>query len=85
MAHKTLKNNVISLSAFNEFKGPAKNIYPGVQLPVPIHKSEAEASRRRQKHDMLLTFMANVNIPQQKRRPAPVKTTILKTLLSFLF
>jgi hypothetical protein len=39
-------------------------------------------TRRQQKHDMLIAFMANMNTEKQ-RRPAPAKPKILKTLLSF--
>ena len=40
-----------------------------------------DATRRQKKHEMLLTFMENAKT--QKRRPAPVKPRLLKTLLSF--
>ena len=40
-------------------------------------------TRRQQKHEMLITFMANMKTDEQKRRPAPPKPKILKTLLSF--
>ena len=40
-------------------------------------------TRRQQKHEMLITFMANVKADSQKRRPVPAKPKILKTLLSF--
>jgi hypothetical protein len=48
-------------------------------------KGSAETTKRQLKHDMLVTFMANVKAPQQKRRPAPVKLNLMKTFFSFLF
>ena len=39
-------------------------------------------TRRQQKHDLLLTFMANTHTPYNKQRTAPVRPTLLKTLLS---
>jgi len=40
-------------------------------------------TRRQQKHEMLIAFMANMNAGKQKSRPAPAKPKILGTLLSF--
>jgi hypothetical protein len=41
-------------------------------------------SRRQQKHELLLTFMTHSNSPKRKstNRKAPVKPTLLHTLLS---
>jgi len=87
MAHKYVNSNAIPLSAFS---GHARKRAPdtGPYVPYPRKAdagSQEEQTRRQQKHDMLLTFMANVKTPKQKRRPAPIKPRILKTLLSFLF
>lgn len=45
--------------------------------------SQTEATRRQQKHELLLTFMANANA--EKKRPAPAKPKLLATLLSLFF
>jgi len=39
-------------------------------------------TRKQQKHEMLLTFIANVNDNKSKRRSAPVKPKFLSTILS---
>ena len=54
--------------------------------PAGIYYTPAANSRtrRQQKHDMLLTFFRHANTPKRKRRTAPVKPTLLHTLLSML-
>ncbi len=41
---------------------------------------DAGATKRQIKHELLLTFMANAK--HQKRKPAPAKPRLLRTLLS---
>lgn len=43
-------------------------------------KLHDKATRRQQKHDMLLTFMANQ--PAKKQRPATPRPSFLRSLLS---
>jgi len=50
---------------------------------TPLRNRGAGATRREQKHEMLLTFMANTKTQKRTRRPAPVKPKLLRTLLSF--
>lgn len=40
-------------------------------------------TRRQQKHEMLVAFMANAKTPVVRRNPAPTRPAFLKTLLSF--
>jgi hypothetical protein len=40
-------------------------------------------TRKEQKHDMLLAFMANVKAQNHNRRSAPAAPKLLRTLLSF--
>jgi len=59
----------------------ASDIQPtGVYYTPASHR----ATRRQQKHELLLTFMKHANTPPPKRkhRTAPVKPTLLHTLLS---
>lgn len=44
---------------------------------------QSVATRRQQKHEMLVAFIANAKKPQPK--PAPGKPKLLKALLSFFF
>lgn len=40
-------------------------------------------TRRQEKHEMLLTFMKHAHTPKRKpRRTAPIKPTLLRSLLS---
>jgi hypothetical protein len=52
--------------------------------PTGVYVSPATQSRtrREQKHDMLLTFYRHAGTPRRKRKTAPVKPTLLSTLLS---
>ena len=53
--------------------------------PTGVYYTRAGSSvtRRQQKHDMLLTFMKHANTPKRKpKRTAPVKPTLLHSLLS---
>lgn len=53
--------------------------------PTGIYYTRVRSAttRRQQKHEMLVTFMKHANNPKRKpRKTAPVKPTLLHTLLS---
>ena len=75
MAHTILNKEAISLSAINDLKSRS------------VHTFQTGAyAGRKQKHDMLVTFMANAKTPPQKEAPAsPRKThTIENTAILFI-
>jgi len=41
-------------------------------------------TRRQHKRELLLTFITHTNTPKRKRKTAPVKPTLLHSLLSLL-
>jgi len=54
--------------------------------PLRVHYAQgsSRASRRQEKRQLLLTFIIHINTPKRKRygKPAPVKPTLLRSLLS---
>jgi len=48
----------------------------------PFKSAPGGATRRQQKHELLITFMANAKSPAPRQRSAPARPPLLKALLS---
>ena len=59
------------------------NSHSASQMPLLRRPATGHATKREQKHELLLTFMANTTTQKHKRRTALVKPKLLSTLLSF--
>lgn len=59
---------------------------PVNDMPTAVHyaRYREAPTRRQQKHDMLLTFITSANKPRKKqtRRTAPVKPSLMRSLVS---
>ena len=61
---------------------PSSIRVPNIALGNNLRQTKG-TTRRQQKHEMLVAFMANAKTHVARRNPAPTRPAFLKTLLSF--